>query len=216
MKEALKIGYFCKVGESVDPTYLNADLILVSSKAFPQLCYKKELSGGDDNIYRMGRFAKRFSAPVIIAVKSENFGSIRRSCVVSQDGKLLSVIDAVSPFDKTEAPSFGYSVLKTTVGKIGFALSKDVAEPDCLKALTLCQSELIINPYADIYDFSLTNLIPTISYITGLSCVALANDRCVSASPRGKLIYASKKESGVFLLPTKKIMRQKIIHTYSN
>jgi hypothetical protein len=216
MKEALKIGYFCSSEVETDPSYLNADLVLVSSKAFPTLCYKRELSGNDENIYRMGRFALKFSAPVIIAVKSENFGSLRRSAVVFQDGKLLAVVDAATPFDKTEAPSFGYSVIKTKVGKIGIALSKDVADTDCLKALTLCQSELIINPYADIYDFSLLNLMPTVSYITGLPTVALGDGQCVSCSANGKIVYSSKKQIGAFILPTKRVMRKKTINTFSN
>ena len=216
MKDALKIGYFC-TGEQLDSlTHLNADLILVSSKVFPPIFYKRELSGADENVYRMGKFARKFNCPVIIAVKSDNFGITRRSAAVFQGGTLLAVVDAVTPFDKSEAPSFGYSVIKTAIGKIGIALSKDIADTDCLKALTLCKSELIIDPYADIYDFSLSNLVPTVSYITGLACVALGDGKCVSASSSGKIIYCSKKESGVFILPTKRVMRQKIINTYSN
>ena len=216
MKEALKVAYFCSAQKADDPAYLNADLILVSSKVFPPLCYKRELSGSEENIYRMSRLALKFSAPVIVAVKSENFGAVRRSAVVFQDGKLIAVVDAVTPFDKTEAPSFGYSVIKTKIGKLGIALSKDVADTDCLKALTLCQSELIINPYADIYDFSLLNLMPTISYMTGLPTVALGDGALVSCASSGKLIYSSKEDSGAFVLPTKRVMRQKVINTFSN
>ncbi len=204
MKDRLVVGYSLENPFEMADYFKDADIVLVGSKAFKTISFKREIEGKDTLLLDIGKFSKAVKAPVFAAFKTDNYGLLRRSVGAYENGRLLSISDATRTFESCEAPSFGYKVLKTSAGKIGVAVSKDVGDLDCLKALVLCESELIINLYADFYDFSLEKLTPTIGYLTGVPVLSLSQSSCVAATGTGNVVCNSSEAFYKFVLPTKR------------
>lgn len=215
MKDKIKVAYskeFIPFGEK---TFSEADLVILGRRTYEKLSYKEELDGTSSNLADMRKFSKNISAPCFIAVKSDDYGRIKRSVAVFENGKLLAVCDA-NLVEKNEASSFGYKVVKTSVGKIGVAVSKDILNPDCLKSLSLCESELIVNLYVDIYDYDMTRLIPSLGYLYGLPIISCGAHGAVAADGTGKTCFCSLREKDDFTLFVKRKVKDVTVKTISN
>ncbi len=215
MKDKIKVSFSREFLPPKSGFYDGADLIVMERKAFSSVNYKRELGGVDETILTISGFSKNFTAPCLIALKTDNYGQIKRSVAVFERGKLLSISDANLPQDK-ETSSLGYKVVKTSLGKIGVAVSRDLKNPDCLKALTLCESELIVNLYADVYDFNMQALVPSLSYIYGVPIISCGAHGVICATGQGRTDFSSEKECAVFTLSTKRIAKEIPFRTYSN
>ncbi len=215
MKDKLKIVF----AKSYDPSYESAlhgcDVILFDRKAFPTVKIKRELSGQEENLIKMRALSKKFTAPMLVALKTESFGGFHRSIAVFEKGKLLSLSDANLP-DGGDKGSVGYKVTKTSVGKIGVAVSKDIKNPDCIKALTACESQIIVNLYVDLSDFKMPELIQSLSYLYGVPIISCGTHGVVASSSGGKLNFAAKLDFAEFFLDTKRTVKEKTYKTFSN
>lgn len=213
MKEKLTIGYLSNYQESESQVFDNADLILIGRRSFDTINFKRELNGTEDIFHKIGNISKKYNAPCFVAIKTDNYGLIKRSVGIFEKGKLLGICDATMPY-KGESPSFGYKICKTSIGKIGVAVAKDIKNLDCLKALYLCESDLIINLYADIYDFNMQTLIPSLSYLYGIPIISMGSHGVVASSAGGKIVYASEDKKGKFALSTRRTISQVLVKTY--
>lgn len=215
MKDKLKVAFTREFLPIDSGFYDGADLIILERKAFLSLNYKRELGGEDETILTISKFSKGLSAPCFIALKTNNYGQIKRSVAVFERGKLLSISDANLP-QESETSSFGYKVVKTALGKIGVAVSKDILSPDCLKALTLCESELIVNLYADVYDFSMQALVPSLSYVYGVPIISCGAHGVIGVTGQGRTEFVCEKNRAVFTTSTKRMAKEVPIRTFSN
>lgn len=215
MKDKIKVAYSKKLGDITEEAFLTADLAILGRKCYDKLSYKEELEGKGLNFSSMCDFSRKISAPCFIAVKTDDYGRIKRSVAVFERGKLLAVCDA-NLVEKGESSSFGYKVVKTSIGKIGVAVSKDLLNTDCLKSLSLCESEVIVNLYVDIYDYDMKNLVPSIGYLYGLSVISCGAHGVVASDGTGKTCFSSSKDSGVFTLINKRKVKDITIKTISN
>ncbi len=215
MKDIIKIAYSLTLPPEGDKLLKGADLVLIGRKAFPTLNYRRELSGQDTVLREMARLSKALAAPTAFEVLTDNYGQKRRSVALFEGGKLLSIADAQRPFDKGESPSSGVKIIRLKSLKVGIAVSHDVKNVEVLKALSICESDVIINLYADIYDYSMANLVSAVGYLFGTATVSLTPSKCLAAAPGGATVFGGDGERGVFDLPIKKRFKEEIIKTFT-
>lgn len=215
MKDKLKIVFAKSYDPSYDDELKTCDIILFGRKAFPPIKIKRELSGQDENLVKIRALSKKLGATMLVALKTESFGSFRRSIAVLEKGKLLSLSDANLP-DGGEKGTIGYKVTKTSVCKIGVAVSKDIKNPDCIKALTACESQIIVNLYVDLCDFKMPELIRSLSYLYGVPIISCGTHGVVASSSGGKLNFAAKLDFAEFFLDTKRTVKEITYKTFSN
>lgn len=203
MKDKLTIVFLPDADGSDGKFSSGADIVLFGSRAFGILNYKEELKGNGGVIAKMIAISKSVAATCFFAVKTDNYGQIKKSVAVFSHGKLLSVCDAcLSSAD--EAPSFGVKTIKSAVGKMGVLVGRDLICPDLLKSLVICESELIIALYADIYDFSIQNLVPSLSYVYGTPIILAGANGIIAATASGKTEFFGKPQKSKFTLTVKR------------
>ena len=212
MKDKINVC-FCD-SLNLDCTNFDADLILIERRN-KTLNFKRELSGQDQNLLTLSNFSKKFASPIFVAVKTDNYGQQKRSVAVFERGKLLAICDANFPTEK-ESLSFGYKVIKTTLGKIGVLVSKDIICPDAIKSLVMCESELILNLFLDIYDFNVKSLIPSISYMYATPIISTGTHGVLACESRGRIGFFSENAQSTFQLYTKRNLKIATIKTCAN
>lgn len=215
MKDKITICYLDDYLEPSDDFFNSTDLVIFGKNAFSELNYKRELKGIGETFYKMKDFSVKISVPCLFSLKTDDFGKIKKSAMVFERGKLLSVCEANLTKEK-ESPSFGYKVIKTSIGKLGVAVSDDIKNPDCLKALCLCGGEIILNLYAEIFDFNMQSLISSLAYLYGVPVISCGAHGVVAVTSKGKIEYYGNREKDRFCLQTKRFMREVVIKTYSN
>lgn len=215
MKEKIKVYYSRFFTTRSTEVFKNCDLVIFGRKAFPELNYRKELKGGGDIISKMKSFSLKTSAPCLFTLKTDDYGRIKRSVFVYEKGKLSAISDANLP-KIGESSSLGYKVVKTSIGKIGVCVSDDLKNPDCIKALSLCESQIIVNLYADIYDFNMQSLVPSLAYVYGVPIISCGAHGVISASAKGKTEYCENLEDDDFFCSIKREVKEVSVKTYRN
>lgn len=215
MKEKIKVAYTEKYDYANERLFSEADLALLGGKSFPTINFKRELNGTDDSVVKILAISKRIKVPLVVALKTDNYGSVRRSVAIFEKGRLLSLSDA-NCANQGESPSIGYKVTKTSLCKIGVAVSKDVKNLDCIKALTLCESDVIINLYVDLYDFGMQTLVPTISYLFGVPLISCGAHGVIATTASGKIDFSTETGVASFTLNAKKSVKEVTVKTFSN
>lgn len=215
MKDKIKVYYSRFFTAQNAESFDERDLVIFGRKAFPELNYRKELKGGGDIISKMKSFSLKTSAPCLFTLKTDDYGRIRRSVFVYEKGKLSAISDANFP-KIGEASSIGYKVVKTAIGKIGVCVSDDLKNPDCIKALSLCESQIIVNLYADIYDFNMQSLVPSLAYVYGVPIISCGAHGVIFANAKGKTEYCKNLDEDAFFCSVKREVKEVTVKTYRN
>lgn len=213
MKDRIKVA-FSKSSAVCDKVFSDCDIAILGRKTFEKLTYKDELYNGGNSFSEMKKFSASVNAPCFIAVKTDDYGRIKRSVFVLEKGKLLAVCDA-NFGEEAEASSFGYKVVKTSAGKIGVVVSKDLLNLDCLRSLVLCESQLIINLYVDIYDYDMRCLVPSLGYLYGLPVISCGAHGLIASDGTGKTCFCSVDDKDSFSLTTKRTIKEITVKTLS-
>lgn len=215
MKEKIKVFYSEKAIDYDDVILRCADLVVLGSQSFETLDFKNEVNGQGGVFDKMKTFSKKVRRPVFIAIKTNDYGKIRRSVVALEDGKLLTIADC-NGASLDNFGGFGYKICHTSLGKLGIIVANDIKNTEALKALLLCESRLIINLYVDVYDFNVQNLVASLGYLFGTPIISCGGHGVVATNGVGKIDFSSNKDRAEFCLSTKRSLKTVNVKTPFN
>ena len=183
--------------------FADADAIAIYTGEKYLVSVKDELSGRSEKLLWLGKATRCVKGLSFVSLLTDNFGFLRRSVAVFSKGRLVCLADETAPREKKYSAAYGYKTAISGEIKFGVAVGKDLIENDCLKCLSLSESDAIINLSADFYDYSVENLVSALSYIHGIPIISVNAERTVVADG-GKTILSSTDDVGAINFTIKK------------
>ncbi|MBR2384554.1 MAG: hypothetical protein IKA99_02985 [Clostridia bacterium] len=186
----MKIKIDCK-NEFPIPTILNGDFqILINGfNGCERVKYGKELSGQTNVLKSLCNLSKCSEKIIISAFDTDNYGVLKQSVGVFEDGKLLGISDmSVCLGDTAYLPGSGGKLYQTNTCKIGTVIGDDVYSFNLFKSLAVCGAEVIVA----LSDFSKKEinsiLIRAYSFLLGVPTILLYKNGAYVSNVNGELV----------------------------
>ena len=170
--------------------------------------YKKELSGEENHLSNIARLSKRGNKVVISGAITDNFGIIRKSCLIAENGKLLGISDMNFCLDKAPYSSgAGHRIYQTKSYRIGVLVDDDIFDVDSIKAMALLSADVVICIMATEEKKQYSVLVRAYSYLFGLPVVICSTDGVIAGDMQGEICSSSKNDSATVIIPIKRNYR---------
>ena len=183
------------------------DVIVFGLDGLNKIRYKNELNGTESVLQNFATLSKKHKKIIISGAITDNYGIIRKSAVVADNGKLLGISDMnLNVNSSGYSQGGGYRVYQTTKARIGIIIGDDVIDSDGVKAMSLCDADFIIvieNEEKPQYEL----LIRAYSYLFGVPILLLANGNVIASDVSGEICGGSREKTSEIILPTKKTYR---------
>lgn len=160
---------------------------------FGEINFRKQLDGSSKDLVNGGRISKRLGGITLIGAQTDNCSLKRKSVLVYESGKLLSICDMNEQTEKY-APAFGYKIITFSGKKIGILVDKDLYFPDAIKSLIFCDCCAIINLYAGFLTKKASVCAEFYSFIYGSDFMVLAKDKSVAFNSDGESILINSNQ----------------------
>lgn len=196
------------VSELLNEKEKDESVLVFGFNGVEKINYKRELSGEESILQNIVGLSKKGNKIVITGTITDNFGILKKSVVVAEDGKLLGISDMNMCLDKTPfSPGGGHRVYQTKIGRIGILVCDDFIDFEGIKAMSLCGADIIISmlPYDEKPQDSV--LIRAYSFLFGVPNVVFTNSSVIASDIKGEICGASKNEESRIIVPTKKNYR---------
>lgn len=186
----------------------DANIALFGFNGLKKISYKNELQGAESYLSGFALLTKNVDTVFISGAVTDNYGIIKRSAVIAERGKLLGISDMNV---KTDSSNYGLGggrrVYQTGAGRIGVLISDDLIDFEGVKAMSLCDADLIVAILSGAekpqYDF----IIRAYSYLFGVPIVLISESVVMAADMSGEICGASREEEAVVSVPTRKNYR---------
>ncbi len=173
-----------------------------------KIYYKKELSGEDNLLSNIASLSKKDKKLIITGAITDNYGIIRKSAIVAEDGKLLGISDMNLCLDKSPFSSgVGYRVYQTKIGRVGIIVDDDLIDIDGVKSMAQCGADIIICLVNAEEKSQYNVLVRAYSFLFGLPIVILSSNSVIAGDMHGEICGASRNEESRIIVPMKKNYR---------
>lgn len=160
--------------------------------------YESELRGQTEKFEQSARFSKRADCGLLCACKTASRGLLRKSCAVSDRGKLLGIADMLHVLDGENYKSgSGLGIYKINGCKIGICIENDLLFPDVFRSMNLCGCNAVVVLLEEIRDNIPALLIRTYAYLYGMPVIMSAGKTAYFADISGA-IATSVQEKALF------------------
>lgn len=186
----------------------DAGLALFGFNGLKKISYKNELQGVDGNLSEFALLTKKTDRVLLTGAITDNYGIIKRSAIIAERGKLLGISDMNVKIDPSGyGLGGGRRVYQTIVGRIGVLISDDLIDFEGVKAMSLCDADLIVAilPEGDKpqYDF----IVRAYAYLFGVPIVLICESGVMAADMNGEICGASREGEATLFIPAKKNYR---------
>ena len=183
----------------------NSQITVLGFNSIGKVSYKHELSGADNKLPDLASFSKRVKKVIIAGAVTDNYGILKQSLIIAENGKLLGISDMTLSIDQTEYLGGGsFKVYQTEVGRIGLLVGDDIINLDGVKAMSLCDADLIVavvqNEEKPQYNF----LIRAYAYLFGVPVMLLSKTGVIASAISGEICGKSVEEKANLIIPTQK------------
>lgn len=160
---------------------------------FGEINFRKQLDGSSKELVKGGRISNHLGGITLIGAETDNCSLRRKSVLIYQQGRLLSICDMNEQTEKY-APAFGYKIVTFLDKKIGILVDKDLYFPDATKSLIFCDCCAIINLYAGFLTKKASVCAEFYSFVYGTDFVVLAKDKSVAFNSDGDSIILDSNQ----------------------
>lgn len=204
--------FYCNKSESVfsaDKTlFENSDIVVFGFNGIKRISYKQELSGVEDLLVKFSKLSKSTNKIIISATNTDNYGIIRKSLIVAEKGKILGISDMNIKLQGEDCSvGAGYRVYQTSVGRIGVLIGDDILDFDGVKAMTICDADIIILVTTESEKEEYNFILRAYSYLFGVPILALTATSVLASDINGEIVCGSRDNITKLILPTKKCFR---------
>lgn len=170
--------------------------------------YKKELSGEENNLSTIAKLSKTDNKVVLSGAITDNFGIIRKSCLVAENGKLLGISDMNFCLDKAPYSSgSGHRIYQTKSHRIGVLVDDDIYDIDSVKSMALLSADVIICIIEGEEKQQFSVLVRAYSYLFGLPVVICSSSGIIAGDMKGEICGSSFGRESSIIVPIKKNYR---------
>ncbi len=204
--------FYCNKSESVfsaDKTlFENSDIVVFGFNGIKRISYKQELSGVEDLLVKFSKLSKSTNKIIISATNTDNYGIIRKSLIIAEKGKILGISDMNIKLQGEDCSvGAGYRVYQTSVGRIGVLIGDDILDFDGVKAMTICDADIIILVTTESEKEEYNFILRAYSYLFGVPILALTATSVLASDINGEIVCGSRDNITKLILPTKKCFR---------
>jgi hypothetical protein len=174
------------------------DLLVVGFGGDERIRYAKELRG-ETNVLKNLAAATEEDKALIYAADTDNYGIIKHSAAVFENGKLLGISDMTTAYSDTPyMPGANGKLYDMKFGKIGLAVGDDLLSYDLMRSFAVCGADAVIAiTRLDVKETDAI-LVRAYSYLLGLPFLLVGSTKNVCSDPKGNL--TAKDENGAYTL----------------
>ncbi len=179
----------------------DCDLVVMGFDGNEAIKYSKELRGETNKLKQLAAYSETIEKTIVSAFDTDNYGIIKHSAGIFDDGKLLGISDmTVSISDSPYMPGAHGKLYDTAAGKFAVAIGDDLFRFELFKSFAICGAEsVIVIRKGNLIEIN-TILLRAYSYLLGLPILLVCKDKSVATTVKGELVVQS--ENNVFeLLP---------------
>ena len=170
--------------------------------------YKKELSGEEGSLSTIAKLSRKDNKVVLSGAITDNFGIIRKSCLIAENGKLLGISDMNFCLDKAPYSSgSGHRIYQTKSHRIGVLVDDDIYDIDSVKSMALLSADVIICIMASEEKQQFNVLVRAYSYLFGLPVVICTSSGIIAGDMKGEICGSSYGFESSIIVPIKKNYR---------
>jgi predicted amidohydrolase len=168
------------------------DILVFSSGIIDRLNFFDELGGKSTVFYDLCLLSESMDCVIICACDTEVCGTLHKSAVLIDCGKLAGVSDmAQTDSESGYSPGGGFRVYETSRGKIGLIVGEDIYNPEIPKMLSLCGSDIIISLFGIITNHLPQLMMRAAAFSSGV-CICMAAQGYIQISDiKGEMICAT-------------------------
>ena len=188
--------------------YERSSIVIFGFNGISSINYKSELSGKTSVLQEFASLSRSSQKVFISGAITDNYGIIRKSCAVADKGKLLGIRDMCLNFNRPEIScGGGYKVYYTSVGKIGVLVGSDLLDSDGVKAMALCEADVIVN-VCDFFSKEQDHfLLRAYSYLYGVPIISVTANCVMASDVNGEICSKSPLNELEISVPIKKTYR---------
>ena len=188
--------------------YKEDNVVVFNQFGLNKINYKNELNGSENALSNFARISKNSSKVLIAGAYSNNYGVKRKSCVIADKGKLLGIQDMCVSYDSNNFSVGGsHKIFQTSQGKVGIIVDEDIFSFESIKAMSICDVDVIIAIIFGEEKPQFNYLIRAYSYLFGIPIVVLSNSSILSSDINGELQGSQKVKDVHTVVYTKKSYR---------
>ncbi|MBO5713318.1 MAG: hypothetical protein J6R88_03880 [Clostridia bacterium] len=183
------------------------DVVVFGFDGLEKIRYKNELNGTESVLQNFASLSKTSKKIIVSGAITDNYGIVRRSAVIADNGKLLGISDMnLNVNSSGYSQGGGYRVYQTSKSRIGVIIGDDIIDYDAIKSMSLCDADFIIvieNEEKPQYEL----LIRAYSYLFGLPIILISSSNTLATDLSGEICGGSRDGVSDIILPTKKTYR---------
>lgn len=189
---------FCIVNDGKTDSLPACDFAVTGFGVLGDVDYERELKGETEKFEESARLSKRADCGLFCACKTVSRGLLRKSCAVSDRGKLLGITDMLHVLDGEEYKSGScLGIFKINGCKIGICIENDLMFPEIFKSMNLCGCNAVVVLLEEIRDNIPALLIRSYAYLYGMPFIMSAGKTAYFADISGA-IATSVQEKALF------------------
>ena len=183
----------------------NSQISVFGFNFLGKISYKNELGGGENKLPSLASLSKQTGKVIIAGAITDNYGILKQSVVIAENGKLLGISDMTLSLDGSDYSGGGsFKVYQTEVGRIGILVGDDIINLDGVKAMALCDADLIIAVVSGEEKPQYNFLIRAYAYLFGVSVMLLTKTGVIASDMSGEICGKSVEEKANLIIPTQK------------
>ncbi len=189
----MKISFVTECDYNLSHSELvGSDLVLFPFYTEKAISYNKEIKGITSFFRSLTNLSKYLKTTVIAGVDTDSYGSVRHSAAVCDNGKLLGISDMNYVWNEEKyIGGGGFRLFETKAGRIGVAVGNDVICNECVKALSQCGADIIVNISDGLLGGSIGVIARSRAFEFGLPVAVCASKASLLALPNGQMAFCS-------------------------
>lgn len=185
--------------------FKNAKICIFGFNALKKISYKNELSGAENTLNKLAVLSRETKKVIIAGAITDNYGVLRKSAVIADAGKLLGISDMTLSVDGSEfSGGGGFKVYQTTAGRIGLLVGDDIISLEGVKAMALCDADVIIGVLSGEEKPQHNFLIRAYAYLFGVPVCLVTSSGVIASDMSGEICGKSLENKANIIIPTKK------------
>lgn len=183
----------------------NSQISVFGFNSLGKVSYKHELSGAEGKLPQLASFSRQHKKIVIAGAVTDNYGILKQSIIIAENGKLLGISDMILSLNGTDYTGGGsFKVYQTSVGRIGVLVGDDIINLEGVKAMALCDADLIICIVSTEEKPQYNFLIRAYAYLFGVPLLLLSKTGVIASDMSGEICGKSIENSANLIIPTQK------------
>lgn len=183
----------------------NAQISVFGFNFLGKVSYKYELSGTENKLPQIASLSRKTKSVIIAGIVTDNYGILKKSAVIAENGKLLGISDMTLSINGSEfAGGGGFKVYQTSAGRIGVLVGDDIISIDGVKAMSLCDADVIVAISKTEEKPQHNFLIRAYAYLFGVPILLLTQTGVIASDIVGEICAKSILDTANVIIPTKK------------